>query len=118
MINAKTTFTPFKMKISRREPVTLGIELRNEGQETEIVSMELRLGSLFSLEKTGFKTDAIEKIPKFEPGASKKFYYDIWPKQMVRPGEHEIRLNIVEHYKGFNYVKRKQEKKLHVSVEE
>jgi uncharacterized membrane protein len=118
MINVKTTFTPFKMKISRREPVTLSVELENDGQETEIVSLELRLGSLFSLEKTGFKTDAGEKIPKFEPGQKKKFYYDIWPKQMVRPGEHEIRLDVIEHYKGFNYIKRKQEKRLRVSVEQ
>jgi uncharacterized membrane protein len=118
MIDIRTAFTPFKMKISRKEPVSLSIELVNSGQEPEIVSLDLMLGSLFSFEKSGFKNEKSEKIPELKPGESKKFYYDVWPKQMLRKGEHGIRLTIIEHYKGFNYVKRKYNKVLRLAVED
>lgn len=118
MIEARTTFTPFKMRISRREPVSLSVELVNSGNEPEIVSLELNLGNLFSLEKTGYKSQVLEKIPEFKVGESKKFYYDLWPKQMVRQGEQGLKLSVIEHYKGFNYVKRKYDKVLKLTVEE
>lgn len=118
MIELRTTFNPFKLRIKRREPIILSVELVNTGQETEIVSFEMNLGSQFSLEKSGFKNTASEKIPKFEPGESKKYYYDVWAKQAARPGEQPIKVAVIEHYNGFNYVKRKNEKTLHISVEE
>jgi len=118
MIDIRTTFTPFKLKISRREPVSLSIEIENDGKEAEIVSLELHLGQQFSLEKTGFKTSAEVRIPDFKPGDVKKFYYDIWPKQAARLGMQPIKLLVIEHYQGFNYVKKKYDKTLQVNVEE
>ena len=119
MIEVRTTFNPFKLKIGRREPIVLSIELVNSGPEAEIVSFELNLGYQFSMERTGgFKNTVSERIPKFEPGDSKKYYFDIWAKQAARVGEQPIKLTVVEHYTGFNYVKKKNEKTLHISVEE
>ena len=118
MLEIRTAFTPFKMKISRREPVSLCLEIENAGKETEIISFELNLGQQFSFEKTGFKTAAGAKISKFEPGNVKKAYYDIWPKQAARLGMQPIKLTVIEHYQSFNYVKRKYDKTLHVNVEE
>jgi len=118
MLEIRTAFTPFKMKLSRREPVSLCVEIENAGNETEIVSFELNLGQQFSLEKTGFKTAAGAKMPEFKPGDVKKSYYDIWPKQAARIGMQPIKLTVIEHYKGFNYVKRKYDKALQVNVEE
>ncbi len=118
MLDIRTSFTPFKMKISRREPISLCIEIENDGAETEIVSFELNLGQQFSFEKTGFKTTAVVKIPEFKPGDIKKSYYDIWPKQAARIGEQAISLVVLEHYQGFNYVKKKHNRVLKVSVEE
>jgi len=80
MLEVRTTFTPFKARISRREPVSLSIEVVNGGQEPEIASFELELGGQFSLEKTGYKSEAMEKIGELKPGENKKYYYDIWPK--------------------------------------
>jgi len=118
MIEIRSTFTPFKMKISRREPITLSVELSNSGSDTEIVTMNLNLGDQFSLEKTGYKNIAIKKMPEFKAGDSKKFYFDIWPKQMARAGEQGIKLAVTEHYNSFEYVKRTYDKVLRVSVEE
>jgi len=118
MIEIRTNFTPYKMKISRREPVVLSLELINSGKEKEIVSFEFVLGQQFSLEKTGYKSEKTEKIPAFGPGEKKKYYFEIWPKQMLRAGEQGMRLTVIEHYQSFNYVKRKQEKVLKLTVEE
>jgi len=118
MIEARTAFNPFKMKISRREPVVLSIELANTGTEPEMVSLDLTLDQQFSFERSGFKSTDSKRIPEFKPGDKKKFYYDIFPKQMAREGYQPIKMTLTEHYKGFNYVKRKTEKILTLAVEE
>jgi len=118
MIEVRSTFTPFKMKNSRREPVVLSVEIRNAGNEPEIVSLDLNLGGAFSLERSGFKNTATEKIPEFKPGESKKYYYDLFAKQAARAGEYGMKLTVTEHYKGFNYVKRKHDKTLRLVVED
>jgi len=118
MLEVRTTFTPFKMKISRREPVLLSVEIKNTGTEPEVVSVDLNLGHQFSLEKSGFKSSEAERIPEFKPGEKKKLYFDIWPKQSVRSGEQPIRLLVTEHYQGFNYVKKNYDKMLSLAVED
>lgn len=118
MLEIRTTFTPFKMKLNRREPVVLSVEIKNTGTEPEIVSIELNLGQQFSLEKSGFKNSDAARMPKFMPGEKKKLYFDIWAKQSARPGEQPIRFLATEHYQGFNYVKKKYDKTLKIAVEE
>ncbi len=118
MIDVRTTFTPFKMKLSRKEPVVLTLVLKNSGNETEILSFDIELGQQFSFERSGFKNIISKRIAEFKAGDSKKLYFDIWPKQMVRAGEQPIRLTVIEHYRGFNYVKRKQVKTLWLGVED
>jgi len=118
MIETRTSFNPFKMKIGRKEPVVLSVELSNTGVEQEIVSLDLDLGKQFSLERTGFKATSAKRMPEFKPGTSKKFYFDIWPKQMLRQGERNIALRITEHYRDFNYIKRKHDRMLKLSVDE
>jgi len=118
MIDVRTAFNPFKMKLSRKEPVVLSLELKNSGNEPEIISFDMQLGQQFSFERSGFKNTVSKKIADFKPGDTEKFYFDIWPKQMVRAGEQPIRLTVTEHYKGFNYVKRKQVKMLKLGVEQ
>lgn len=117
MLDVKTRFTPFRMKISKREPVQLSVEVTNKGNEKAIVSLNLGLGAYFSLEKGGYKTNAMERIPEMKPGETRKFYYDIWPKQSIREGENKVELNVVEHHQGFNYVKNEYKKNLGLIVE-
>ncbi len=38
MIDIRTTFTPFRMKLGRREPVQLSLELINRGEEDAMLS--------------------------------------------------------------------------------
>ncbi len=118
MIEIRNRFTPFRMKLSRREPVQLTVELINTGQENAMLSMNLNLGAQFSLEKSGYKTAAVERIPELAAGQSKTFYYEIWPKQSVRTGTQELQLTVLEHHQNFNYVKKEYKKNLGLAVEE
>lgn len=118
MLEIRTNFTPFKMKLTRREPVTLSIEMKNIGDSTEIVSFDVDLGNYLSFEKGGFKTTNSDRIMEFGPGQSKKYYLDIWPKQVTNAGEATIMLKATEHYNNLNYVKKKYEKALKLSIDE
>ena len=118
MLEIRTFFSPYKLKISRREPVTLSVEIANVGNEAEMVSFGLNLGNHLSLEKSGFKSASSSKIPEFKPGEKQKYYFDIWPKQLLKVGEQAIQLMATEHYQNFNYVKKKYDRMLTLTVEE
>ncbi|MBN2067105.1 MAG: hypothetical protein JW744_01415 [Candidatus Diapherotrites archaeon] len=118
MIEIKTSFNPFRMKLGRKEPVQLCIELVNKDAENTMLSMTLNLGAQFSIEKSGYKTSALERISELKPGASKKFYYEIWPKQSARPGQQPMQLTVLEHYQNFNYVKKEYKKNISLNVED
>ncbi len=118
MIEVKTKFTPFRLKLARKEPVQLAVELVNKNPENAMLSLNLELGACFSLEKSGYKTGAAEQIPELKPGESKKFYYELWPKHSIRVGAAKIRLTVLEHYQNFNYVKKEYKKGPELIVEE
>ena len=118
MLEIVTKFTPFRMKLSRKEGVHLTVDLKNQDPEDAMISTTLDLGSNFSMEKTGYKTVAEERIPKLEPGESKRFYYEIWPKQSARPGSQRLTLTVIEHFKSEEYVKQEYKRNLELTVEE
>ena len=118
MIDIRTIFTPFRMKLGRREPVQLSLELINKGEEDAMLSFNLVLGKNLSMEKGGYRTVAMEKIASLAPMAGKKFYYELWPKQTVTAGAQPIQLTVTEHYKDFNYVKKEYKKNLDLVIED
>ena len=116
-ININTNFTPFRLRLSRREPVQLTVDLTNNGN-TAMVSMNVALTPQLSFSKGGFKNRETARIPEFNSSETRRFYFEIWPKASTRLEEQPIVITVFEHYKSFDYIKNKTEKKLSLQVEE
>ena len=118
MLEVITVFTPFRLKLQRREPVHLTVEIINRGKDPTMASLQVNLGNHLSFEKGGYKTRAMEKINSFPPGDKKKFYYEIWPKQATKNGPQPVEIVAAEHYQSFNYVVKEYRKDTDLIVEE
>ncbi len=118
MLSINTHFHPFRLNLSRREPVQLSVEIINRGKESKMLTMELMLTRQFGLNKGGLQSGISKRIESLKPEETKLFYFDIYPKQMTRKGEHPIILNVFEHYRSFDFVERTHVKKMSLPVEE
>ncbi len=106
------------MKLSKREPVTLQLEIGNDSEETKIISVHIALGKQLSFEKGGYKTEELIRLPKLAPGEKKRYYYEVFPKAATRTEEQPVHIKVLEHYRDFNYVKSEFTKKLGLKVED
>ena len=118
MIEIINGFNPFRMKLSRREPVQLSVEVVNRGADDTMVTLEVSLPGQLSMEHGGYRKNDVQKIPQLKPGERKRFYYELWPKQATRIGDEHVLIAAVEHHQSFDYVKKEYRKTVPLPVEE
>lgn len=118
MIDIATTYTPFRLKLSRKSPVQLTIALQNKSGENKMVSMELRLSRHLSLDKSGFRNTDTKKFESFGKGEKKQLYYEIWPKHLADSGEQPVKIVVSEHYNNFGYIAKEYSKSIPLTIEE
>ena len=117
MVRLISKFTPLRMRISRREPVQLYVEVMNDENESKMLSLYINLSNELSFEKGGFKTDDTIRMESLKPGESKRVYFEVWPKPHAAYGEHKVRLALLDHYNDFKNVKNEKVKNLSLVVE-
>ncbi len=117
-ISISTTFYPYRLVLSRKQPVELKVELVNRHEKDVMVSLQVFLSKQLSLDKSGLKTDALHRIDKFSPNERKKFVFDVFPKNYVVTGEYPVRVKVLEHYKDYKFVEKEYTKNLFLSVDE
>ena len=118
MVRFNSNFTPLRLKLSRRQPVQLYVEVSNDETENKMVSLYVNLSKDISFEKGGFKTDNVERIPELAPGETKRFYYELHPKPHLDYGEHNVKVTLSNHYNSFDNVKTEKTKNMTLTVEE
>lgn len=118
MIGINTSFHPFRMKLSRREPVQFTIELINKGDKAKKITMDVILSRELSLDKGGLLYNNSKRIDSLEPGKKQEFYFDIYPKHITRSGDHGILLKILEHYQEYKYVEKEYKKRIELQIED
>lgn len=99
-MNAK--FSPYRMILARREAVELKVDLANKNTAPAVLSLELKLGARLSVDRVGYKTSDIKRIPELKPGETKTFYFDIWPKNAASATEESVAVTLIEHDGSFN----------------
>ena len=118
MIQVTAAFTPFRMRLSKREPVTLSVDVENQSDEQKIATIAISLGGQLSFEKGGYKTDEVIRLPDLKPGEKKRYYYDVHPKAGTKAQEQRIAIKVLEHYQNFNYVTKEYTKTLSLQVQD
>ncbi|MFH1240123.1 MAG: hypothetical protein V1672_02805 [Candidatus Diapherotrites archaeon] len=118
MVKVMSNFTPLRMKLSRRTPVQLYVEVSNDEAENKMVSLYINLSKDISFEKGGFKTDTVERLSSLKPGETKRFYYELHPKPHLNYGEHNVKVTLLDHYISFDNVKNEKIRNMSLMVEE
>jgi len=113
-----TRFTPFRMKLSNREPVQLSVEVVNNESADKLLTVSTILSKALSFDRGGYRVDASEKIEKLAPDKSRKFYYELFPKPGIRIGEIPVKVKLTEYYNSFDYVQNEIVKSTSLKVEE
>ena len=118
MLNINTKFTPFRLRLSTREPVQLYVELANRDSEAKTITMMIDLGKQLSFDKGGIKMSQTVKIDELEGNGNKHFYFDVYAKSFVELQEHPVRIKVWEHFADRkDYVKKEYVKNFTLLVE-
>lgn len=116
VINAR--LHPFRMVLSRRQPVQLDVEIINRAPEAKMLTMRLILPRTLAIDKGGLTSEVRKPLDMVNPDETKRFYFDIYGKQMARVGEEEILVKVLEHYQTPQYVVKEYTKKIGLIVED
>jgi hypothetical protein len=104
--------------MKRRTPVELTIDLKNNSNESKLVSFQLALARKLSLDKGGLKNMELKQLGQLKPFENKRFYFEIFPKMGIVPADYPIKLQVLEHYESYKYVAKKITKNISLKVED
>lgn len=116
-LNITTNFYPYRLILKRKEPVELRIELTNKGEKDKMISMQLLLDKNLALDKSGLKSNVMEKINPLPPNEKKTFIYSVYPKGFAQPGTYVVKVKTQEHYQNFSYAEKEYVKTLELVVD-
>jgi hypothetical protein len=118
MIDLKAELSPIRMILSRREPIELMIELNNNTNKDQMVSIEIYPGEMLAFDKGGRMNIQRKSITCFKAGERLRDYYHLYPRPNVEKSTQVIRIEINEHFNGsFQYVQSKKAKELTLRIE-
>jgi len=118
MIDLKAELNPMRMVIARREPVELMIEMNNNTNKSQMVSLEIYSGDMLAFDKGGRVGVESKKIIDFRAGERQRDYYHIYPRPNAQSSSQTITIVINEHFNNsFQYVQSKKIKELTLRVE-
>ena len=118
MIDIRTELSPLRMVLARRNPVELMVELNNNTNKTQMITLTIDLGNQLAFDKGGRTSIQTKHIDKFQPGEHMRDYYNIYPRPVTDQGEHALVITIDEHYNNsYQYVQSKKSKELVLRVE-
>lgn len=118
MLNIKHTIHPFRLVLSRKEPIQLEVSIRNPGPETEMVSYEVKLARALSFDKGGLKTSVTKRVGDMEPRAEIKEYFEIHARQFIKAGTYPGIIIATEHYKNYSLAKKDYKQKIELIVQD
>jgi len=118
MIDLKAELSPIRMVLARREPVELMIELNNNTNKDQMVSIEIHAGDMLAFDKGGRMNVQSKKITAFKAGEHLRDYYHIYPRPTANKSIQTIRIEVNEHFNGsFQYVQSKKIKELTLRID-
>lgn len=109
-------FIPLKLVLSEGKPVTLEIDVRNNGSENRLVSVIVEVPFELSLNAGGYVKRREQRLGKLKVGEAKKISFFIFPKPTTEPGEYEVLVRAMEHMDDYNYVAKEVQKRTRLRV--
>ena len=118
MLEVRTIFRPYRLKLSRKEPVEMMLAITNHGPGSALTSFEMECDRSLSFDKGGFKASEAENMGELAAGQRIERIFHIHSKPVTRPGTCQIKIKATEHFNSYNLVKREHDKTAELIVEE
>lgn len=118
MLQITNEFRPYRMKMSRKEPVKMKLAIKNIGNTQELVSYEMVLPPTLSLDKSGFKGAHANKLGALQPGAIHAEHFELHARPATLSGIHTISVRAQEHYNSYDFTMKEYRKKIELIVDE
>ncbi len=118
MLSITNEFRPYRMKISRKEPVKMRLTISNGGSAKALASYQMALPSSLSLDRSGLRSAYAKRIGELEPGKNFTEHFELHPRPLTRAGTHAITVRATEHYNSYDFVQKDYVKKLELIIED
>jgi len=103
-LNLNTTLFPYRTRLNEKNPMELTIELKNETNKAKMVSLSVKLPSVFALDKTGLNKTDEKKIKSISPGETKKIIYSIYSMNYAEAGVYSGKITVHDHFNNYDYL--------------
>lgn len=118
MIEVKTTFTPLRMLLRRREPVELKLTLRNNGEKERKLTIRIEMPRQISFDKGGYRTAELTRVDSIKAGEVKSVYYNIYPKPSIQLEPQYINIIVQEHNTNYQFTENEYKANVELDVQE
>ncbi len=118
MLDVRTIFRPYRMKLSRKEPVEMTLTITNKGLGSALTSFELECDRSLSFDKGGFKASETQNLGDLAAGQSVQKIFWLFSKPVTRTGTYIIKAKVTEHFNTYGLVKKEYAKTAELIVEE
>jgi len=100
----RTSFTPIRMIAGQREPVALGVEIRNKSKRTKSYSVSVKVPFVFGFDKSGLMREHRIRVKNVDPTKAKEAVFNIYGKFNITPGFYGFEVIVREHDERFDKV--------------
>ena len=97
MLTVKTRFTPIRIIVGKKEPVTLDVTVKNSGDEEVLGSIVVNVPPGMGLDPPCISREKRQRLDYIPAGSEKTASFRIYPKFNVSPGEYEVRVRLFTH---------------------
>ncbi|HLC80110.1 MAG TPA: hypothetical protein VJG83_06900 [archaeon] len=106
------------MKLSRREPIQMRLNIKNLSDKPNLVSFEMQMPQSLALDKSGLKTLQGKQLGNIPSGKSYEEYFEVHARPFIKPGIYTIAIKAIEHYNTYDFVEKVVKKNIEIIVDE
>ena len=92
------------MIAGQKDPVSLGVEVRNRGRQTKNYSVSVKVPFAFGFDRSGLMREHRIRIKNIDPAKKKEALFSIYGKYGVKPGFYDFDVIVREHDERFDRV--------------
>ncbi len=92
-----TSFLPIRMVAGQKEPVVLNVYVKNDSDESKLVSLIVKIPFSLGFNKIGLEREAVKRIGFIKPKTEKTIPIPLYGKHSIQPGEYKINIRVIEH---------------------
>lgn len=106
MIKASCNLSPLRLIEGRETPAVLTINIKNNFEDSKIVSLIVKVPFSLGFNKIGLEREARRRIGFLKPGAAKSIPIMIYPKKTIKQGIYKIETKILIHKDNYTKVEK------------